>query len=104
MDWNVVATVRKNFPQAVGSAPPVRARAILAVETMGDQAGMSLWLRMDLQRYPFLRQSFGAQSVLVLCHGGGSRRRAGSSPASARASCSVGGASRVRSRGSSLVS
>jgi tRNA(Ser,Leu) C12 N-acetylase TAN1 len=35
--------------------------AILAVETVGDQAGMSLWLRMDLQRYPFLRQSFGVE-------------------------------------------
>jgi tRNA(Ser,Leu) C12 N-acetylase TAN1 len=28
--------------------------AIIAVETIGNQAGMSLWLREDLQRYPFL--------------------------------------------------
>jgi tRNA(Ser,Leu) C12 N-acetylase TAN1 len=28
--------------------------AIIAVETIGNQAGMSLWFREDLQRYPFL--------------------------------------------------
>ena len=27
---------------------------VIAVETIGNQAGMSLWLREDLQRYPFL--------------------------------------------------
>jgi adenylyl- and sulfurtransferase ThiI len=29
--------------------------AILAVETVGNQAGLSLWTREDLRRYPFLR-------------------------------------------------
>ncbi len=28
---------------------------ILAVETLGNQAGLSLWTREQLQRYPFLR-------------------------------------------------
>ncbi len=28
--------------------------AFIAVETIGNNAGMSLWLREDLQRYPFL--------------------------------------------------
>lgn len=28
--------------------------AILAVETVGNRAGMSLWTREDLERYPFL--------------------------------------------------
>jgi tRNA(Ser,Leu) C12 N-acetylase TAN1 len=27
---------------------------VIAVETIGNQAGMSLWFREDLQRYPFL--------------------------------------------------
>lgn len=29
--------------------------AIVAVETVGTQAGLSLWTREDLKRYPFLR-------------------------------------------------
>jgi tRNA(Ser,Leu) C12 N-acetylase TAN1 len=29
--------------------------AIVAVETVGTQAGLSLWMREDLKRYPFLR-------------------------------------------------
>jgi tRNA(Ser,Leu) C12 N-acetylase TAN1 len=29
--------------------------AILAVETVGHRAGLALWTREDLQRYPFLR-------------------------------------------------
>lgn len=29
--------------------------AIVAVETLGQQAGLALWLREDLQRYPFLK-------------------------------------------------
>ena len=29
--------------------------AIIAVETVGQRAGLSLWTRMDLERYPFLR-------------------------------------------------
>ena len=29
--------------------------AFIAVETIGNNAGMSLWFREDLQRYPFLR-------------------------------------------------
>jgi tRNA(Ser,Leu) C12 N-acetylase TAN1 len=29
--------------------------AIVAVETVGTQAGLSLWMREDLMRYPFLR-------------------------------------------------
>jgi tRNA(Ser,Leu) C12 N-acetylase TAN1 len=29
--------------------------AILAIETVGDRAGLSLWTREDLRRYPFLR-------------------------------------------------
>jgi tRNA(Ser,Leu) C12 N-acetylase TAN1 len=29
--------------------------AVIAVETLGNQAGMSLWTRDDLRRYPFLR-------------------------------------------------
>ena len=29
--------------------------AVLAVETVGNQAGLSLWSREDLQRYPFLK-------------------------------------------------
>lgn len=28
--------------------------AVIAVETIGNNAGISLWLREDLQRYPFL--------------------------------------------------
>lgn len=28
--------------------------AVIAVETIGSKAGMSLWFREDLQRYPFL--------------------------------------------------
>lgn len=28
--------------------------AVIAVETIGNKAGMSLWFREDLQRYPFL--------------------------------------------------
>jgi hypothetical protein len=27
----------------------------VAVETVGTQAGLSLWTREDLKRYPFLR-------------------------------------------------
>ncbi len=29
--------------------------AVVAVETVGTQAGLSLWMREDLKRYPFLR-------------------------------------------------
>jgi hypothetical protein len=29
--------------------------AILALETVDCQAGLSLWTRQELQRYPFLR-------------------------------------------------
>jgi len=29
--------------------------AIIALETLGQQAGLALWLREDLQRYPFLK-------------------------------------------------
>jgi tRNA(Ser,Leu) C12 N-acetylase TAN1 len=29
--------------------------AIIALETVGQQAGLSLWTRQDLQRYPFLK-------------------------------------------------
>jgi tRNA(Ser,Leu) C12 N-acetylase TAN1 len=29
--------------------------AIVAVETIGQDAGLSLWSREELQRYPFLR-------------------------------------------------
>ncbi len=29
--------------------------AVLAVETVGNQAGLALWSREDLQRYPFLK-------------------------------------------------
>ncbi len=29
--------------------------AVLAVETLGNRAGVSLWTREDLKRYPFLR-------------------------------------------------
>lgn len=36
---------------------------ILAVEAVGDQAGMSPWLRMDLQRYPLQRQSCGLEQT-----------------------------------------
>jgi tRNA(Ser,Leu) C12 N-acetylase TAN1 len=31
------------------------ADVILAVETLGNRAGLSLWTREDLRRYPFLR-------------------------------------------------
>jgi len=30
------------------------ADAVLAVDTVGDRAGMALWTRDDLRRYPFL--------------------------------------------------
>lgn len=29
--------------------------AIVAVETLGQQAGLSLWTREDLKKYPFLK-------------------------------------------------
>ena len=29
--------------------------AIVAIETLGHRAGVSLWTRDDLRRYPFLR-------------------------------------------------
>jgi tRNA(Ser,Leu) C12 N-acetylase TAN1 len=29
--------------------------AIVAIETVGQRAGISLWSREDLERYPFLR-------------------------------------------------
>lgn len=47
----VDATERSGNPAVVSFEDP---DAIIAVETIGNQAGMSLWLREDLQRYPFL--------------------------------------------------
>jgi tRNA(Ser,Leu) C12 N-acetylase TAN1 len=47
----VDATERAGSPAAVNFDDP---DAVIAVETIGNQAGMSLWFREDLQRYPFL--------------------------------------------------
>lgn len=47
----VEATERSGNPAVVSFDDP---DVVIAVETIGNQAGMSLWLREDLQRYPFL--------------------------------------------------
>jgi tRNA(Ser,Leu) C12 N-acetylase TAN1 len=47
----VDATAQLGKPAEVSFDNP---DAIIAVETIGNQAGMSLWFREDLQRYPFL--------------------------------------------------
>jgi tRNA(Ser,Leu) C12 N-acetylase TAN1 len=47
----VDATTPSGKPAVVSFDNP---DAIIAVETIGNQAGMSLWFREDLQRYPFL--------------------------------------------------
>lgn len=47
----VDATERAGNPAVVSFDDP---DAVVAVETIGNQAGMSLWLREDLQHYPFL--------------------------------------------------
>ena len=47
----VEATTRSGNPAVVSFEGP---DMVVAVETIGTQAGMSLWPREDLQRYPFL--------------------------------------------------
>lgn len=47
----VEATERTGNPGIVSFDDP---DAVVAVETIGNHAGMSLWFREDLQRYPFL--------------------------------------------------
>lgn len=47
----VEATHRAGHPSYVTFEDP---DAIVAVETIGTEAGMSLWFREDLARYPFL--------------------------------------------------
>jgi tRNA(Ser,Leu) C12 N-acetylase TAN1 len=47
----VDATTQSGNPAVVSFENPDR---MVAVETIGNQAGMSLWHREDLQRYPFL--------------------------------------------------
>jgi tRNA(Ser,Leu) C12 N-acetylase TAN1 len=47
----VDATTQFGKPAVVNFDNP---DAVIAVETIGNQAGMSLWFREDLQRYPFL--------------------------------------------------
>jgi len=47
----VDATTQFGTPAVVSFEDP---DMVIAVETIGTQAGISLWLREDLQRYPFL--------------------------------------------------
>lgn len=47
----VDATAPTGNPAVVSFDDP---DAVIAVETIGNQAGMSLWVRDELQRYPFL--------------------------------------------------
>jgi tRNA(Ser,Leu) C12 N-acetylase TAN1 len=47
----VDATAQSGNPAVLSFDDP---DAVIAVETIGNQAGMSLWRREDLQRYPFL--------------------------------------------------
>ena len=47
----VDATTRSGNPAVVSFEDP---ELVVAVETIGNEAGMSLWEREDLQRYPFL--------------------------------------------------
>jgi tRNA(Ser,Leu) C12 N-acetylase TAN1 len=50
----VEATTRAGLAAGISFDDP---DAIIAVETVGSHAGMSLWFREDLQRYPFLHLS-----------------------------------------------
>jgi tRNA(Ser,Leu) C12 N-acetylase TAN1 len=48
----VEATTQNGRPAVVAYDDP---DAVAAVETIGSHAGISLWFREDLQRYPFLK-------------------------------------------------
>jgi tRNA(Ser,Leu) C12 N-acetylase TAN1 len=56
------ALVNAGTPGRIVFADP---DAIVAVETIGNQAGMALWTRADLQRYPF----FGLAHAAPACAG-----------------------------------
>ena len=52
MGFRLVKVERAGTPGRISFEDP---DAIIAIETIGQRAGMSFWRRADLQRYPFLR-------------------------------------------------